>query len=150
MAGGEPTSARRRFPWITLLALLATALIAIGVYAGVAQRAQESKAQDQLSAAAHKAPEAQWVLAEGTDKGLVQSYCTACHSLAPIVTHSGFTEQQWQDTVDKMRNSYGAPIDDPTAERIVAYLQEHYSTDTTAPAGTRDLLYNDPVDDGRR
>lgn len=136
---------RRRITWFASLSIVAVALIAIGVYAVVGLRSQ-SVGQDEVSAPEDATlPQAEWVLAEGEDRGLVQSYCTACHSLAPIVTHSGFTEEDWESEVTKMREQYGAPIDDATAERIITYLQTHYATDTDPPAGTSEHVYNDPV-----
>jgi len=129
------------------LVLVAVAVIALGVYAVVSLQGQGEDASDETVAQAREAPRAQWVLEDGEDKGLVQSYCTACHSLAPIVTHAGFSEEQWEDEVTKMREQYGAPIDQDTADRIVDYLQAHYATDTEAPGGTSEHLYNDPSGD---
>jgi len=142
----SPSGGRgRRLTWFASLSMVAVALIAIGVYAVVGQRSQ-SVGQDDVAAPANgNLPQAEWVLAEGEDQGLVQSYCTACHSLAPIVTHSGFTKEDWDSEVTKMREQYGAPIDDATADRIITYLQTHYATDTEPPPGTSEHVYNDPV-----
>ncbi|BAS26005.1 hypothetical protein [Limnochorda pilosa] len=68
-----------------------------------------------------------WELEPGEDAQLVQAFCTICHSLAPIIQHQGFTKEMWAQEVDKMRQQHGAPVDDATAAKIVAYLQEHYS-----------------------
>ncbi|WEV78798.1 cytochrome c [Janibacter cremeus] len=136
---------RRRVTWFASLSLVAVAIIAIGVYAVVGLRTQSVGQSDVSVAEGHDLPRADLVLAQGEDQGLVQSYCTACHSLAPIVTHSGFTEEDWESEVTKMREQYGAPIDDATAKRIIAYLQTHYATDTEKPAGTSEYLFNDPA-----
>ncbi len=72
-------------------------------------------------------PVADFSLKEGSAQGLVQAYCTTCHSLAPIVRHEGFTVQTWADEVQKMRQQYGCPIDDATATRITEYLQKQYA-----------------------
>jgi hypothetical protein len=90
-------------------------------------------------------PRAQFVLAEGEGKGLTVAYCTACHSLAPVVTHGGFTKETWAKTVAKMRTQYGAPIDDATAKQITAYLQEHYSAPPPSLAGTSRTPYSTPI-----
>ena len=84
-------------------------------------------------------------LVQAENSGLVQAYCTACHSLAPIVKHAGLTAEQWESEVQKMRENYGAPIDDPTAEQIVAYLQKHYTEPPPTPAGTSNELFSEPT-----
>lgn len=89
-------------------------------------------------------PQAQFSLATGEGEGLVQAYCTACHSLAPIVHHSGFTADKWASEVTKMREVYGAPIDDATAEQITAYLQENYTEPVDHIAGTSRKVWSEP------
>ncbi len=83
-------------------------------------------------------------LVRADNSGLVQAYCTACHSLAPILRHSGFTAEQWESEVQKMRETYGAPIDDPTAKQITAYLQEHYTVPVGDLAGTSKPTWSEP------
>jgi hypothetical protein len=72
-------------------------------------------------------PVANFNLREGAGQGLVQAYCTTCHSLAPIVRHDGFEPQTWADEVQKMRQQYGCPLDDTTASTITKYLQDQYA-----------------------
>ena len=84
-------------------------------------------------------------LMDASGSGLVQAYCTACHSLAPIVRHSGFTAEQWASEVQKMREVYGAPIDDPTAKQITAYLQKHYTVPVGELAGTSKPTWSEPT-----
>lgn len=60
---------------------------------------------------------------------LVQSHCSACHSLDYIRTQPrGKGEQFWRDSVTKMTGVYGAPISREDADRIVAYLAQTYGT----------------------
>lgn len=72
-------------------------------------------------------PVANFSLKEGAGQGLVQAYCTTCHSLAPIVRHDGFEIQTWADEVQKMRQQYGCSLDDATAASITKYLQDQYA-----------------------
>lgn len=82
-------------------------------------------------------PEARGLyLKPGKDRQLVESYCSTCHSLAPIVRHEGFTREVWKQEVRKMIERYGAPIEDEEARRITAYLQRHYSSPPPPAAGT--------------
>lgn len=115
------------------LAVLLVAGVAVGVWAVVRPAPAEVP-----SAVAGQVvyPQADLGLVDGEGRGLVQAYCTACHSLAPIVRHAGFTEEVWASEVTKMRRKYGAPIDDATAAAITTYLQQHYSAPAPPPAGT--------------
>jgi len=82
-------------------------------------------------------PVAQLSLKPGDGAALVAVNCTICHSLAPIIRHDGFTKEVWASEVGKMRKTYGCPIDDATAARIIAYLQANYST-TPPPSAARE------------
>ncbi|MBE3597935.1 MAG: cytochrome c [Limnochordaceae bacterium] len=73
---------------------------------------------------------AEWQLEPGEGKETVQTFCTICHSLAPILQHREFPKQTWVAEVDKMRQRYGLPINDEIAREIVTYLEEHYSLES--------------------
>lgn len=75
-------------------------------------------------------PLAAITLKPGPNQKLVSTYCTICHSLAPIVEHDGFTNATWSAEVQKMRKTYGCPIDDATARQILTYLQASYSAES--------------------
>lgn len=90
-----------------------------------------------------QAEELSLVMAENS--GLVEAYCTACHSLAPILRHSGFSAKTWASEVEKMRETYGVPIDDPTAEKITSYLQKYYTVPVGEIAGTSKQTWSDPI-----
>lgn len=54
--------------------------------------------------------------------------CSICHSPDYIRMNSVFlTPGQWQAEVGKMRQVFGAPVDDDTAKEIVEYLQKNYA-----------------------
>lgn len=53
-----------------------------------------------------------------------ESNCITCHSLRYIQMQPDFPQKKWETIVDKMVKSFGAPIPDSTAKRIVAYLTE--------------------------
>jgi len=66
-------------------------------------------------------------LHEAPDSELVVARCSVCHSLdyvpmnAPVFDRAG-----WQKSVRKMIDTFGAPISDDDAKRIVEYLGTHY------------------------
>lgn len=76
-------------------------------------------------------------LKAGQDADVVGANCTLCHTLKPIVTHDGFSKDQWAKEVDKMRQSYGAPVSDADAAKITRYLQTYYSA---PPPSAADVL----------
>ncbi|KHG65445.1 MAG: sulfide dehydrogenase [Thermus sp.] len=69
-------------------------------------------------------------LAEGEGKELVMSYCSICHSVTYITMQPPLAN--WKPTMDKMLKTYGAEkwIPADVAEKILAYLQAHYTPET--------------------
>jgi len=66
-------------------------------------------------------------LPPGPDVELVESRCAACHSLDYVRTQPrGKGTQFWRDSVAKMINVYGAPLDPEEAAKISAYLARTY------------------------
>lgn len=55
--------------------------------------------------------------------------CGVCHTLDYIRMNSTFlTPDAWKAEVTKMRQVFGAPIDDDTAAEILQYLNAHFAT----------------------
>jgi sulfite dehydrogenase (cytochrome) subunit B len=81
-----------------------------------------------LGSGAVAAAEAQVALVPGEGQDAVRAHCAACHSVDYIVINSPFlTEGQWRAEVTKMRQAFGARIDDAAAAAIVGYLAAHYA-----------------------
>ncbi len=71
--------------------------------------------------------EEQASLKPGTGQDAVTTSCSICHTLNYIRMNSVFlTPEAWKGEVTKMRDAYGAPIDDDTANTIVQYLSTNY------------------------
>jgi sulfite dehydrogenase (cytochrome) subunit B len=67
-------------------------------------------------------------LKPGPGEDAVATTCTACHTLDYIRMNATFlTPDGWKAEVVKMRDAYGAPIDDDTANTIVKYLSATYA-----------------------
>jgi hypothetical protein len=119
------------------LRLLAFGLVLLLTVAGLATvRSSVSQAQEALTPVTLPVDTAVR-LRPGKDMELVEANCTLCHTLKPIVTHNGFTADQWVSEVRKMREEYGAPVDAATAARITTYLQTYYAT---PPPSVADFL----------
>jgi hypothetical protein len=66
-------------------------------------------------------------LKPGPGHDTTASSCSVCHTLAYIPMNSVFlNKSQWKAEVSKMRNAFGAPIDDQMEAEIVDYLAAAY------------------------
>jgi cytochrome c2 len=58
----------------------------------------------------------------------VERICSGCHTLNYIRMNSVFLgEAQWKAEVTKMRQIFGAPIDEDDQAEIIGYLTDQYS-----------------------
>lgn len=74
-----------------------------------------------------RAGEEQVELKPGPGKEVTEANCSVCHSADYIQMNSPFLDREsWQKTVSKMITAYGAPISEPDAAAIVAYLSNVY------------------------
>jgi len=68
-------------------------------------------------------------LAEGEGRAETESFCAMCHSTRYITMQPPLPAATWEAEVNKMTKTFGAPIPDATAKKIVAYLQAHYTAE---------------------
>ena len=67
-------------------------------------------------------------LKPGAGLDTVTTTCSNCHTLNYIKMNSVFlTPDDWKAEVTKMRQAYGGPFDDATADTIVKYLSANYA-----------------------
>jgi len=69
-------------------------------------------------------------LADGEGRELVQSFCGICHSTTYITMQPPLPGATWERLVDKMIGTFGAPVPEPAAQAIIAYLKSHYTPET--------------------
>ena len=69
-------------------------------------------------------------LADGEGRELVQSFCGICHSTTYITMQPPLPSATWEAEVNKMIGTFGAPIPEPSAQAILAYLKSHYTPET--------------------
>jgi len=67
-------------------------------------------------------------VAQGRDEFM--RACVSCHSARYVTMQPPFSRRQWEETVRKMINSYGAPADEFQVGKIVDYL---YAIDGNGP-----------------
>jgi hypothetical protein len=67
------------------------------------------------------------VLAADEGEQEVASYCNTCHSTRYITMQPPLPADTWTDEVNKMVKTYGASIPDDATQKILRYLQSHYT-----------------------
>ena len=58
----------------------------------------------------------------GAGADLINDNCLACHSAGMVLTQPGLPRAAWQAEVDKMRDTYKAPVAAEDVPKIVDYL----------------------------
>ena len=57
----------------------------------------------------------------------VASYCNTCHSARYVTMQPPLPADTWTDEVNKMVRTYGASIPGDATQKILRYLQSHYT-----------------------
>lgn len=85
------------------------------------------------------AAELKWVLPAETSRlqaapgrELADARCLVCHSADYISTQPRFNRGQWQATVLKMQQKYGAVVSTNESKTLVDYLVKSYGAETPA------------------
>jgi hypothetical protein len=68
-------------------------------------------------------------LEEGEGSREVSANCNTCHSLRYITMQPPLAADAWAAEVTKMVKTYGASISDDASQKILQYLQSHYTPD---------------------
>ena len=71
--------------------------------------------------------------AQGPGADVMNQNCTACHSANMVLAQPALSATQWKSEVEKMRNTYKAPVQEKDVPAIVAYLTA--LSGKIAPAG---------------
>ena len=69
-------------------------------------------------------------LAAGDGRQEVETYCDTCHSPRYITMQPPLPAGAWADEVNKMVKTYGASVPGGDAQKIIGYLQSHYTPET--------------------
>ena len=69
-------------------------------------------------------------LAEGEGRAETESFCAMCHSTRYIIMQPPLPPATWEAEVNKMIKTFGAPIPEASAKKIISYLQTHYTPET--------------------
>jgi mono/diheme cytochrome c family protein len=69
-------------------------------------------------------------LADGPGRAETQINCSSCHTTRYITMQPPLPAATWDAEVRKMIKTYGAQISDADAQKIIQYLQAHYTSET--------------------
>jgi hypothetical protein len=63
----------------------------------------------------------------------VRIYCSTCHGLSYITMQPPLPAATWGAEVNKMNKAFGARIPDDSTQKIILYLQAHYTVENRKP-----------------
>ena len=111
------------------LMLIATQAAMAGQSSAPAQLAQATSAPSVVAAAGvtlHSVsadfPDPARIFPGGNEADAINNNCLACHSAGMVLTQPHLSRSDWQAEVDKMRNTYKAPVAANDVSAIVEYL----------------------------
>lgn len=78
-------------------------------------------------ASAYPVPAADLVPGDGLQD--VQIYCSTCHSPRYISMQPPLPAATWEAEVNKMNKAFGAGIPEDSTQKIILYLQAHYTAE---------------------
>ena len=81
-------------------------------------------------------PQETGVFKRGPNADIANAQCLICHSTEYVTTQPAQTRPFWKNSILKMQEKYGAPIQADQVEALVDYLVRNYGreTSTNAPA----------------
>src|SRR5262249_28218192 len=59
---------------------------------------------------------------DGPHADVINASCTSCHSASMALNQPRLSADQWKGVVEKMRDTYKAPVSDAAVPDIVSYL----------------------------
>jgi mono/diheme cytochrome c family protein len=81
----------------------------------------------------------------GEGQTVANAQCLICHSAGMVLRQPTRTQPQWTETIDKMRNAYGAPIAAAQVDGLAAYLTRVVSGDSAPESAS---VQHSPVTPG--
>ncbi len=116
-------------PTIKSIVAICAFLLTLGVFAGLsawplaaADNATVTAGGVTLHSVSTRFPDPGRLFPGGDSADAINNNCLACHSTGMVLTQPKMSRAAWQAEVDKMRNTYKAPIDAAAVPAIVDYL----------------------------
>jgi len=67
-------------------------------------------------------PASESVFPAGEGSVIANAQCLICHSAGMVLRQPTRTQEQWKETINKMRSAYGAPLPAEQVDALAAYL----------------------------
>jgi hypothetical protein len=96
--------------------------IALACMAALAPLASRAESQLVLRSVKVDLPFGDRTFPNGPGVDAINNNCLACHSAGMVLNQPALPKAQWQAEVEKMLNTYKAPIDPKDVDTIVGYL----------------------------
>lgn len=87
----------------------------------------ELLADSNYQASAYPVPAVDLTPGDGLQE--VQIYCNTCHSPRYITMQPPLLAATWESEVNKMNKTFGAGIPEDSTQKIILYLQAHYTAE---------------------
>jgi mono/diheme cytochrome c family protein len=69
-------------------------------------------------------PTSQTLFPAGQGADIANSQCVICHSPDMVLYQPARTQEQWKETINKMRSVYGAPLPAEQVDVLATYLSQ--------------------------
>jgi len=79
-------------------------------------------------------PASQVSFPPGSGSVIANAYCLICHSAGMVLRQPPLTEDEWTAEINKMRNSFGAPLPADQVEALARYLRTINGQSTKGPS----------------
>ena len=100
---------------------LTISAILVGVFA-MTSRSSSEAAPPGWSKLEVTLPASTELFPAGEGAAIANSQCVICHSADMVLTQPRRTQQQWVETINKMRTVYGAPVSSDQVDPLAAYF----------------------------
>ena len=103
---------------------MAREIVVIAIITAVGFASFDARAADKLTlkSVTVDLPAGDRMFPEGPDVDAVNNNCLACHSAGMVLTQPPLPKAAWAAEIDKMRNTYKAPIEANDVDAILDYL----------------------------
>jgi mono/diheme cytochrome c family protein len=118
----------RRFATLGITSVALAGLLVVGTSQLRAQSAAKSQGQSASPSEARwskvsvQMPASAAVFPGGEGAAIANSQCLICHSEGMVSHQPARTQEQWKETINKMRTAYGAPLPAAQVDALAAYL----------------------------
>ena len=79
-------------------------------------------------------PTSQVSFPPGNGSVIANAYCLICHSAGMVLRQPALTQDEWTGEINKMRNSFGAPIPADQVQALAQYLRSINGRSTKGPS----------------